>query len=246
MDISLYLAQQLAEVENTNNNLADRASILYNLIAVLSNEGLKRDLYLYVKKFIILYLDSIEDKTYGYDTLDKTKITSLLVLLTVDEQLGLLKYLRRNLRKRHFDDLWDQFAKTEFRLKIQGVQGSTYWYFNPWCLLKVLYYRALNSISYMIILLLVILVIQIIILLPNPGTIWPSIFSLEYMPISDNFLLNHTCNVFLKLFEVDSDFKIKPIGALGVLLLGFGTAFKLLIITKFIFDSLLKKIKIYE
>jgi hypothetical protein len=246
MNINQYINDQLSVIENPGNSPTTKAETLFNLIAVLNFESVRLDLYTYVKKFILYYLDSVEDRTYGYDTIDKEKIIKCIECLNLDQQVRMLKFLNRNLKKRHIEETWEDFALFEATLIIKTVQINKYWLFNPWYLLKVLYFKALNSIAFLLVLLFTIVFVQVVILLPNPSNLWPSLFVIEYQPICKNFFLNHVGNILLNIVEIDSDFKIKPIGFFGVLLLVSGAGFKILILIKFVFDSLLKKIEIHE
>lgn len=232
------------QINTQGINNSNKSEILYNLIFIKAE--LQNDVYVDIKNFLRSYIESMEEKKYGYDTLNLSKIKECVNLLSKDQRITMFEYCKKLLIKSDLEQEWEILKNEYYKSKIINITSSNLWFLNPLVLIKCLYLKSIYSYKYLLLFIFILLVGNYVTLLPNNNNLWPSLFSVKYETISDNFYLNHLSNISLSLFEIDTEFKVIPLNLLGTVCLIIGKVIKVVLIVKFVSDKILKKLSIDE
>ena len=217
-----------------------RAQLYYNIISVKQTEGIT-DIYLDIKHFIRNYVYALDEQNYNYDRIDSLKIMAVVNALVIEQKIAILDFLRKIFIRHQCEDNWDLFASDYYQTKLLIIKVDWYW-LNPVSLLKLLHYKMSYSRLGLFMVLGIFVLLDLVLLYPNPWGIWMDMFKVDYRHLSDSFLLNHVMNVLLGLFEFDIDFKVLPLNFLAMLLLIFAKSFKILLVIGYIVDKIIKRI----
>ncbi|MES2330247.1 MAG: hypothetical protein V4539_11635 [Bacteroidota bacterium] len=226
-------------------NAAVASDAFYNICFIKNSEGIT-DIYGDIKKFIRKYLESVDDRQFGYDSVNPGKVMDCVSLVPADQQIKLYQFLRKSLLQFHFDKEWHHFERALYHNKKTVLTSRPFWYLRVPMLIRYAYYRSITSYKYLVFLVLGFLATEYLLLAPNPGAWWPTLFDVKYQDISSNFWLNHFENIMLSLLEIDNDFKITPLCAWGFVILVLGKSIKIVFIVKYVIDTLYKKVHIDE
>lgn len=199
----------------TDTTLSQKAETYYHIIFIKNAEHIN-DYYVDIKEFIKFYVQSVDEKNYNYDNINSQKIKNCIELLGVSERIKIYLYLKKVLTKYNSEDLWDDFEDDYYHSKNEDLTRNDFWFLNPVKVMRFLFFKSFYSIPFLIFLITLVLFLEYFILLPNPYKIWPSLFSVEYESVTENFYLNHLFNLLLGFFEIETDFKIVPVSFLGV------------------------------
>lgn len=240
MTAQQIIDQAYFQIETQGLNTSQKAQVYYTVIAIKNAENII-DIYLDVKHFLKNYIISIDEKNYNYDTLDPQKILSVVNFLSIEQQVGILGFLKKLFIRYQCEDEWKQFEPEFYRAKVHLLKTQWFW-INPLNLFKLLYFKLSYSRVSLFLTLLAFVILDIIVLLPNRWNIWASMFQVEYESISPSFWQNHIINVLFDLFEFDTDFAVLPLSLISAIMLIVGKLIKILVIVQYIIDKIIKRI----
>lgn len=231
---TLYEKIDLIDDDNYN-----KASLYYSIIQIKNAQPLTSDIrnsiYLDVKHFIRLYIQSIDNRDLGYDIISIDKIKKAInFCANTDEryQLSLLAY--RLLKTKGFEEE-SKNSKTFVNETKTRLLCSRPYSFGKY--FRIILHLSTYNLLSIIASILVIVIFSAIIFLPAPYKSWET-FKITYHNYSEIFSLNHFVNIISNLFAVENDFKVETNSILGILTL---IAIKLFYII-FIVNYLYKKV----
>jgi len=110
-----------------SNDEIQNFELLHNLIP-LKNESSKYKSFVYmdIKNWLNLYLSSIKNKKYSYDNIIYEKIIEKIELVSLEEQIKLLKYFIRLLKKDFFIDEVDLYENLKNKLEIEKAKNANF------------------------------------------------------------------------------------------------------------------------
>jgi len=221
-------------------SLSQRADVYYNIIFTKKAENIP-ELYLDIKNFIKSYIQAADDKEFGYDSIDNKKIIAVILILPIEQRVGVFEFLKKVLTRFQCDEEWGEFEPHLHITKLSLLKTPWFW-LNPLKVLQLIYYKLANSYLNLSLALAIFVFAYVVILLPNSLKIWPTLFAVKYEPLVRSFYLNHFMNVLLGLFEFDSDFKVMPLNLFATLTLIIGKLVKILFIVQYIIDKIWSKV----
>ena len=220
-----------------------KLGIVFNLIELKiqsSKESDKKDIFIYLKKMINFYIDSIDETYFGYyDNNDENsnKLLEKIAYVSVEEQLNLIDFLQRRLRIAGFIKESEVFDKNREDLKLRLLLRKKYKN-----IFKILGYISTRNLFSLFISILLIYLIYTTMLLPAPLKSM-ELFQLTYQKYSSNFLINHFSNTLLSFCQIDSRFSIIPNSFLGVVVLIIMKLSILVLLFNFLINEFKRKIK---
>ncbi len=235
MDVkSIY--NKISEIDS-NNHL--KAGLYFSIIQIKKEEPSLRDIgnsiYIDAKKFISIYIRSIEERDLGYDIIDVNKIIKCINIVgDKQEKLLLAQKAYRLLKIGGFDEESKRLRKTVNEKKTSLLRSK------PFSLnkcIKLLLHLSTYNIFTIILTSLFLFLISFIILLPAPFSSW-EVYDITYHKYSEVFIVNHFINILTNIFSIKNKFNVETNSILGVFLI---IVIKLLYII-FIANYLYKKV----
>jgi len=245
MDPTDFINTLYQQLQDASLNNSGKAEILYNIVFVKKDNN-QDDIYVDIKLFTRYYILSMDEKKYLYDRINLDKIISIVDLLEIEQKVKIYSYIKKLLIKYHFEEDWEKLKSNYYTAKIKLLEQDEYCYINPFCIIKILYFKSLYSYKHLIIFITIFIFLDYIILLPNKSGLWPTLYSIKYEEVSKSFYLNHLINILYNLFEIDSDFEIKATNTLGGIFIILGKIIKIVFIVKYVIDKLFKKLHLDE
>ncbi|WP_313157070.1 hypothetical protein [Sphingobacterium multivorum] len=218
-----YLKQQYPQLFTTEELL--ECSELYSLIFVLQELGYNNYQYKLAKKFIIKYIEEIDDSSYGYDFINLNKLIDLLGLFNPEQRLKLCEfYINRIVQ-------YDQSIEISdlHRTRLKCLKELLKKDFNIKYLSFFLFKVVLERPRYIITSIIISIIFLTIILLPAPIQEM-EMFNLTLEEYANNNILNTFYNVIAMLLDLDNDFKIQPLNNFGSPIIFLGRIVYMLII----------------
>jgi len=234
------ISNQYDLIKSGQLNFSQKSEIYYSIIFIKNGEGIA-DIYVDIKNFLVNYIQSFEERNFGYDSINSNKINTCVALLGYERRIAIYQFLKKLLYKHHYEEDWKLFKYNLYESKNNLITAHRWWFINPQKLILFIYNKSVYSYPFLALIVALFIFMQYVLLLPNPWQFWPSLFRIKYQDISDTFWINHLGNVLLNFFEVDSECKITPLNFVGILLLIVGRLIKILFIVKYVADKILKQ-----
>ena len=215
-----------------------RIQIISNIIEFIDSDSTTEfagDRYKYVRLLIKESIECSEQYMPGYMLFDAKRILEIINRsFSDDEKLSLLRYCYRVCLQNHYLEeaklVTKALKKTRVKASLKNFQ------------VKGIFSLFYNLVDYSLITLifavLVLFLFHCIFLLPAFDPKF-ALFNIEYETYSSNFHVNHLLNIVASGFIEDSEFKIVPTGATGLIIYTCEKIFVYL----FAFAYLAKKIK---
>lgn len=92
----------------------ERIDILSNIIDYCNYKKEESNLYKYIKDWFVLYIDSLENNTYGYNLLNYKKVDKKIDLLKEKEKVHFLGFTTRHLKKKYLNEDARYYEKRYF------------------------------------------------------------------------------------------------------------------------------------
>jgi len=186
----------------------------------------KQSLYLDIWNFVRLYIESVEENDYGYNTVNIDKIKRAIEAnVNPDEKLQLYS---RTIRKLG-DEGFVQESK-DLKISVKKVVISSLLYSTSLKnKLKSIIYCCCYNLWTVTCILLFLIINYIIITLPF-SDVKDSVFVIQYSNYSEYFIINHILNIFGDVFEYNEIIFCRPNNVYGFILL---LLYKFLFVTFF-------------
>ncbi|GHA25536.1 hypothetical protein GCM10007103_03460 [Salinimicrobium marinum] len=210
-----YIEILESKIEKIDSPTFEKACHIFMLIQ-FKNRGeyraLQETLYIDIKKFIDVYIKSVEYRKNGYDILQVDKIIKAIEYSnSVEKQYLLFQFAFRKLKIEYFDEeaniIQKHLNKSKYKyLNIKGLKVDAFlfkWSYD----IKPL----LGMIGFLII-------ITNILFLPAPieGL---EVFNISYVNFHSDFVLNHISNTLAFIAGQDRALGVEPFSLYGVILL---------------------------
>ncbi len=198
-------------------------------------KNFNQSIYLDVKEFAHNYINSVERKDFGYDTLDISKLESAINSLENPKERNTISiHIIRELHKKGLTDEVDSFKSYSNKIRTQSLKSKS-GFKNYLNLISHLCSYNLRTIS---ILLLLCFIGTYIILLPAPFSDM-AIFKIYYFDYSNSFCVNHFLNLLVSIFDLEDEKFIKPLNGFGVIILSFLKLTYILLIANYLYKQAL-------
>ena len=220
-----------------SKSIYEKIGIKYNLIILKYEHGHRESIYINVKEFIELEVQLIKSAQYGYDSINREKLSNILNFLRYEEQISAIKFalsvLKKELPEMDKDWLYNKREITEVKMIFSKRKFEEY----PKALLL---YTGI-SIKNLLIVFITLFTLVYCIFLPAQFSCF-HLFSITYEYYSPIFYLNHLFNVITLFCGFDNNFKIQPLNGIGIFILAFGKIAFILLIVNFIYRKISDKI----
>lgn len=221
------------------DKLVQQKSEIYYSILQIKKENIEykdvfQSIYIDVKCFVINYINSVEQKDFGYDFIDINKIiNSIEVEDSANARFELYSFAIRLLKSMNHDELVEPLLKrrilSNFDLTISG-KGV----FNK---IKALF--IISTYNFFSIFMSLLLISLIGLLLEQDSMInCLGIFEFRYESFSNVKLLNQFLNIVAKPLGLAENFKIIPLNVFAVILLIIFKCLYLAIVVNFMFSKI--------
>jgi hypothetical protein len=217
-----------------NSSSKVKASGYNNIIqlkAALAQTG-KPEIYTDIKGFIKHYILAAEEEVFGYDTVLFAKIAHSIVVADPEAELSLYKYALKNLKAHAYEEQAQECQQVVHRLTREMLKKQK----NPGSFIHRFYLLTTQSTLAIALSLLSSVVISTVLLLPAYA-LPMACLQYETQSYADNYLLDRVLNTLVVMTGLDDGVKIKPLNAVGVLLMLLGKGFFLLIIGNILFKQ---------
>ncbi len=222
---------------DSNNHL--KAGLYFSIIQIKKdNPSLSSDvnsIYLDAKRFISIYIQSIDERDLGYDIIDINKLKKCINICgNKHEQFLLSQNSYRILKAKGFEEESKQMKKIVNSKKTELLYERPY-YLGKY--IRILFHLSTYNLFSIISTIFILFLISLIVLLPAPYKSW-EIYNVTYHSYSDSFLANHIINLLSNIFGIKNSFNIETNSIFGILSI---IAIKLFYIV-FIVNYLYKKV----
>ena len=231
-----YLDEQYLNLAKASSAYG-RLNIINTIIEIkvdLNVQEYRRSIYQDIREFFKSYVDAIEEQKSNYYILNENTVLTKLRLLSIEDQLSILNFLKRLLKQHAFDTDYKWLQKLLQKKQIEKCKLK----FNLSTAPKIAILYSTLNLKFLFVALLIIYLLYSILLLPARFKSL-ELFEVEYVKYHSNSIANHFLNTLLSFLQIDTDFTLTPINTGGVILLIF---IKLMILTV-IFKYLSKEIK---
>lgn len=238
-DIEQLLSDCDLKVNSNASSVKEKLEAINTIVQVKVTQNkvlYYKELYRDVKKLFSLYIETIDERKFEYDVVNRKYILENLLIFEYKERLGLFEFLIRKLKKDGFEAEVIYFSSKQKSCKLSLLRAQFpkegLKFFS--CLITLNIWTILGSIltSY---------AIYFLILLPIDSPI--TLFDIHYKDISDNFWVNHFCNTILGIFSCNSESFVEPINIGGVLVVVIGKLVFILIVLKICIDKFIETFK---
>lgn len=201
---------------DSDNHL--KAGLYYSIIQLKKNAPEKcnegNSIYIDAKRFISIYINSVEERDLGYDIIDINKISKCIELVDNEhEQLFLAQNTYRLLKTSGFDEESKKIKKIVNVKKTKLLKIKPY-YFGKY--IKLILHLSTYNMFTIILTISCLFLISFIVLLPAPFDNW-QYFKVTYYSYSNTFIINHFVNILTNIFGIDNGFKIETSSLFGIL-----------------------------
>lgn len=227
-----YIKNLTAKINDSEIGSYEKANYIHSLIQIKNkSDKFKVEIYNDSKEFIRHYVEGIETRSFGYDTLDIGKIHEIISTnKQIEEKLNLYHYTYRILKRFHFDNESTIIKERINSLKFQLLK------------FKKSYTRALIHLaSFNIIPLLwttFVLFIFMNLLFWQATSNTFTLFEIQKIDFYDNSFLNHVVNVTTYIADLEDKMQVKPRGIFGVLVLILIKVLVLILLGNFILERI--------
>lgn len=217
----------------------NQKSEIYYSILQIKNENrdfcdLEQSIYKDIKKFIINYIDCVEEKDFGYDFIDINKIiNSIEIETSPNARIELYSFSVRLLKSKNHDELVDKLLKKRILSKFEHTLCDKSWYNGIKALLIISSYNFLT-------ILLSLFVLSLFGLLIEQNSIFNcfELFNFEYESFCKTEILNQFLNIVAKPLGLAEKFKIIPLNIFAVFMLIIFKCIYLGIVVNFMFAKI--------
>lgn len=227
----------LKKVNHLNNIIRIKKSLYFGI-------EYEKNVYQDIKKWLIEYINSIDNSSYGYDLFCRKTVKSILSNVSNDKQIILYTFLIRLLKINcHINNeiIW---CETQIkRIELNELWSSP----NIFNFYKIFFLISSYNIYSLFVSLLLLLVCINILFLPETY-IGLKLFTITYENYyTDNFILNHIVNINNYLFNFSNgNFKIESPDLISLLILVSIKLIFYVIIINFIIKEISRKVNKYD
>jgi hypothetical protein len=236
----------LLTILENNYNLVENASeygkaeIFYCAIQIKSHRpeliNVNQSIYTDIKMFVKYYIESLDDRDYGYDSFNNLKIRKAIdYAQNNNEKYSLTKYTLRQLLKFELEDEINEFKK------LSHIYKSKVLFDKKQFLLFALNLTTYNWIAILATILLIML-LNVIIFQPAPFKSW-EILDLKLHYYNGNTIINSVSNVLAFVFSIKGKFDVTPNCTRGVFLIVFLKFLYISIILNYLYKKVIELIK---
>lgn len=241
MNLESILREQQEQIE-TSKLYRDKFDIQNNIIQInILSDDKYNSQYLYrdLKSLFRLYILAVEERSYGYDSIERAKIKEYLELLPINQRVSLIRFFGRLLKNHGFEDEVKWIAVEADKAELINLASN----FKLKSTFKLLYLAITYNYVTLISSLLFCISVEYLLLLPAPG--WSNvIFEVSYDNYNAIPNLNRLLNIFAGLFGVNEDFKVLGINWVGVVMIVTGKIVYILLLLNILVKQLLSRINI--
>ena len=209
-----HIYEKISTIDS-NNHL--KAGLYFSIIQIKRNTPSLRNvgnsIYIDAKRFISIYINSIEERDLGYDIIDTNKILKCIELVEdKHEQLLLAQNSYRLLKTGGFE------KESKNLKRIVNIKKTSLLKSEPFCLkkyIKLLLHLSTYNIFTIFLTVFFLFLVSFIVLLPAPFANW-EVYNVTYHKYSEIFLVNHFVNILANVFAIDNEFKIETNSLFGI------------------------------
>ncbi len=197
----------------------------------------KQSLYCDIKGWCCNYISSKQEKDYGYDTYNRSKIKEKIYdsSLTAKQRLGLINYVKYILSQYNDDGSWLNSDATELKLTVLKKEN---WF-------KFILKWSSSKIRRSLITILIFFVVELVFLLPAPFE-WMELFDLQQVNYSECGWLNYIANVVaVKLDWIDGPHLV-CLNWRGVMAMGLWMVLYIVFVVNILFNNIISDITDYD
>lgn len=206
--------KKISTIESSNHL---KAGLYFSILQLKKNiptlRNVGNSIYIDAKRFISIYINSIEERDLGYDIIDTNKILKCIELVEDNhEQFLLAQNSYRLLKTGGFEE------ESKKLKKIVNIKKSSLLKNEPFCFskyIKLMLHLSTYNIFTILFTVFLLFIVTFIVLLPAPFEKW-EIYKVTYHSYSEVFIVNHFVNILTSLFAIDNQFKIEPNSLFGV------------------------------
>jgi len=212
------ILKQYGSLADESLSVKNKCNILNNIIEMKIEESqfhqvgqsISKDFKLYFRNLVLLQ----DDTSTLYDSIKIDCIKAQLEQLEYAIQIDLIEYFKRKLNVAGHEYYSKKLSSVEYELKIKHYKKDFLSFKSLYNLVTTFPLHGLFNV------LISLLIIYIVFALFTLPAFYPyfSLFEIQYHDFSDHFYLNHFTNTLSYLFALETDFKIKPVNTLGVIL----------------------------
>ena len=188
------------------NNIEKKFEAINLIIQIEGKVNIyEQNLYKHIKIWMNLYIKNVEKESYSYDEISFEKVISIIKKLSLDEQISIIKYFIRLLKKNLLDEYTLAYEEKIIELELILLEQNN----KKRYLLKLATKNVINLTLSLIIFILIISTILCIF-----DLYLSSIFSVELTDYSVNKFINFNANLIAFIFGIDDNIKTKNLFSL--------------------------------
>ena len=205
------LDEYIYQFNSVDKNNIEKKFEAINLIIQIEGKVdiYEQNLYKHIKIWMNLYIKNVEKESYSYDEISFEKVISIIKKLSVDEQISIIKYFIRLLKKNLLDEYTLLYEEKIIELELILLKQNN----RKKYLLKLATKNIINLTLSLIIFILIISTILCVF-----DLYLSSIFSVELTDYSMNKFVNFNTNLIAFIFSIDDNIKTKNLFSLICLL----------------------------
>lgn len=244
---ALLEEKTLIEVEYSklsNNNLSTSGicNVINNIIQIKIQEpslsDVHQNLSVDIKQYINSLINQAELGSFGYDSIEVKKVEEILSEFTPKENLVLIDYFIRQLKKSSFEHEIKGFQKFKTACIIKQLLKRNKFYKPKNIWLLCIYFPQYSVLTLFVTFLVIGLIIAVI-LLPAPFNFMGVLnFDISYYNFSSHFFINHILNLFGAFVGIGTDFKIMPKNSFSMVVFIISKVLAFLYVANYLFKKL--------
>jgi hypothetical protein len=214
--------------QRANKKFAEKLNCVNNIIQLklqLNTPDTQRSIYKNIKEYLKFYIKALDEKGYEYDQLNWTKVIDLLSNVNKKWKLRLLAYFERILKiGGHSDDLNRckcEYTKTKIGVLYDEISEEQNIFKRIFIciinLLKITIHATSINVFSICTSIIIFVAVFYVALLPAPVP-WMSIFNINYITHTGNFMLDHLINTLACLFDIEIGFTIHPKNVIAIVI----------------------------
>lgn len=199
--------------------------------------NVKQSLYCDIKRWCYYYIASKQEKDYGYDSYEHSRIKEKITDSSLNnrQQLALVHYVKYILSQYNDDGSWLNDETMKIKLSILKKEN--------W--LKYLILLSSSSKKRCVITILLFFLVELVILLPAPFR-WMGVFDFQQVSYSEASWLNYIANVLaLKIDWIEGP-KLECLNWIGVVMCGIWILVYIVFIVNILFNNIFADISEYD
>lgn len=213
--------------------------ILFTIVNIKSENihfiNYKYPLYVEIKNFINEYINSVENRNYGYDMIRIDKISRAIECTSIyREQYELSLYAARLLQINGFEAEIVELKPKVDKYKTKVLKLNT----SVTGRIRLFSHLCSYNLFTVFLILLFVFFISNLIFLPAP-TESMTLFHINYMDYASNFYLNHVLNIFSLAIGLQSEQIVVPLNGWGVIVYALLKCAYILLIVNYLYQKLL-------